>query len=321
MTTPKPDNADALRDPRVDAAWRAASREEPSAALDAAILAAARRGVGARPRSAGDEATTSSRHRWWPLAAAATVAVIAVGIVQRANHEDLGAPGGSAIVSDAPVQLVKQASEPARSDTETAKPAPREASATEAASPAPREASAPSSAGAAAEARRRSDQATPKSGPTGVPPAPAMDAIRRSTPDIAAPAPIRQETGQATAVVVPEPFPAGSPKRDVNGQVGAAPAAPPSVAAGIGAGAPAPPQSPTAKTAGALAEAPRNEAQAPGTGRALMPVADWIALIRRLRAEGHTAEAARELAAFRAAHTDHELLLPQDLRDWRPVEK
>jgi hypothetical protein len=55
--------------------------------------------------------------------------------------------------------------------------------------------------------------------------------------------------------------------------------------------------------------------------RAPLPVADWIALIRRLRAEGNTAEAARELAAFRSAHADHERLLPSDLRDWHPPEK
>jgi hypothetical protein len=52
-----------------------------------------------------------------------------------------------------------------------------------------------------------------------------------------------------------------------------------------------------------------------------LPVADWIALIRRLRAEDKQDEAAKELAAFRAAHPDHEKLLPLDLRDWRPPEK
>jgi hypothetical protein len=55
--------------------------------------------------------------------------------------------------------------------------------------------------------------------------------------------------------------------------------------------------------------------------RAPLPIADWIALIRRLRDEGNRAEAAKELAAFRAAHIDHEKLLPPDLRDWRPPEK
>lgn len=55
--------------------------------------------------------------------------------------------------------------------------------------------------------------------------------------------------------------------------------------------------------------------------RAPLPVADWIALIRRLRDEGNVVDAARELAAFRAAHADHEKLLPPDLRDWHPAEK
>jgi hypothetical protein len=55
--------------------------------------------------------------------------------------------------------------------------------------------------------------------------------------------------------------------------------------------------------------------------RAPLPVPDWIALIRRLREEGQTAEAAKELAAFRIAHADHEKLLPPDLRDWHPVDK
>ena len=56
MTTPKPDDPGAPRDPRLDAAWRAASHEEPPVALDAAILAAARREVGARPQSLGARA-------------------------------------------------------------------------------------------------------------------------------------------------------------------------------------------------------------------------------------------------------------------------
>ena len=62
-------------DDRLDAAWRAASREEPPAVLDDAIRAAARREVGAGPSRA--------RHmRSWPLATAAVVTVFAVGIVQ-----------------------------------------------------------------------------------------------------------------------------------------------------------------------------------------------------------------------------------------------
>jgi hypothetical protein len=73
---------------------------------------------------------------------------------------------------------------------------------------------------------------------------------------------------------------------------------------------------PVAKTA--TANAPH---EARIKDRTPLPVADWIALIRRLRDEGKTPEAARELAAFRTAHADHEKLLPSDLRDWHPAEK
>src|SRR5215472_17870163 len=54
------------RDPRVDAAWRAANRDEPPAALDDAIRAAARRAVEAGPQRKRD------KHWWYPFAAAAT---------------------------------------------------------------------------------------------------------------------------------------------------------------------------------------------------------------------------------------------------------
>src|SRR5437868_5740465 len=63
-------------DPELDATWRAASREQPPTALDDAIRAAARREVGAKPGGFG------AAPRWWPLATAATVAAIAVGIAQ-----------------------------------------------------------------------------------------------------------------------------------------------------------------------------------------------------------------------------------------------
>jgi len=68
-------------DPELDATWRAASREQPPTALDDAIRAAARREVGAKPGGFG------AAPRWWPLAAAATVAAIAVGIVQMTPPE------------------------------------------------------------------------------------------------------------------------------------------------------------------------------------------------------------------------------------------
>jgi hypothetical protein len=71
--------------------------------------------------------------------------------------------------------------------------------------------------------------------------------------------------------------------------------------------------------AGRAADAGADEARAKDRGP--LPVAEWIALIRRLRDEGKSADVAKELAAFRAVHADHEKLLPLDLRNWRPPEK
>ena len=49
------------------------------------------------------------------------------------------------------------------------------------------------------------------------------------------------------------------------------------------------------------------------------PADEWIKLIRRLRAEGKTDEAAKELAAFRAAYKERaDELLPADLRTAKP---
>ena len=46
--TAKPDDRSTLVDPRVAAAWREATGEEPSASVDAAILGAARRAASAK---------------------------------------------------------------------------------------------------------------------------------------------------------------------------------------------------------------------------------------------------------------------------------
>jgi hypothetical protein len=71
------------RDPRVEAAWSAASREEPPSAVDAAVRAAARRAVDAGP------ARKRNKHWWYPLASAAMVAVLAVTIVQLTPPEQV----------------------------------------------------------------------------------------------------------------------------------------------------------------------------------------------------------------------------------------
>jgi hypothetical protein len=70
-------------------------------------------------------------------------------------------------------------------------------------------------------------------------------------------------------------------------------------------------------TAAKLAATPPERARADAAPGAPLPVPEWIALIRRLRDEGRTDDAVKELAAFRRAHPDHRLLLPPDLVDWR----
>jgi hypothetical protein len=350
MTTPATDDP-LPRDPRFDTAWRAASSEAPPPALDAAILAAARREVGARPQSFSAQSAMRARRRWWPLAAAATVAVIAIGVVERAGHDDLVAPpSGSAVVSDMPAQPGKNVAEPAKRAAEA--PAPASA---------PRDAAPGVSGAVSTEARARGDSGV-RQEPLGSQSGSRAEASRRAVsgetaplqkkalPIAGAPAPPekKSESVRSAPPSLPEPFPAAktepgqaaardeaaAPAGEPAGGIEAVPAPPPpaappmerapaaiapaaSFAEGgrLGASAPARP-SPAARSAlGGASQETRSKDRAP------LPVADWIALIRRLRAEGNTAEAARELAAFRAAHADHEKLLPPDLRDWHPTAR
>lgn len=72
-----------IREPDLDAAWRAVSAEEPAVEVDAKILAAAR----VEARVAAAKVRTPRRTPWWmrwqPLAAAAGVAGLAFLVVQR----------------------------------------------------------------------------------------------------------------------------------------------------------------------------------------------------------------------------------------------
>jgi hypothetical protein len=120
MTTPtRPPDDDFSRDPAFDDAWRALSREEPSAALDAAVRAAARREIRAGPQAAarGDARPRRSMPmNWWqPLAVAATLGAIAVGLLQLVTPERIGAPGrDGGVVSDMPATSAARQAESAK---------------------------------------------------------------------------------------------------------------------------------------------------------------------------------------------------------------
>jgi hypothetical protein len=75
-------NGDAERDPRLDRLYREAGRESPPTRLDAAILAAARREAGARPRS-----VSSTLRRWHVPVSVAAVVIVSVTLVILVREE------------------------------------------------------------------------------------------------------------------------------------------------------------------------------------------------------------------------------------------
>jgi hypothetical protein len=357
VTTRGPDD---LRDPRLDAAWRAASRDEPPPALDDAIRAAARREIGAGPRRADAPAAVPEALRperwWWPLAAAATIGAIAIGLLQLAGPDHVaGTASDKAIVSDLPAAPAKATKQDAAPREETRVPA---APPVTPAAPAPAATPPPAASG---EARER---VAPVQAPAADPPGLRKDAaavggrderIAANSPAPPPPAgraePERQSTGIAKpAPPIAEPFPADMAKRESKdaradavapsvGAVASPPAAAPPAeadAAGYASGklaqaqstAGAPKSQPTRRaqeSVAARAPAPAALADAAPDARAKvapkLPVPDWIALIRRLRDEGRIDEATKELAAFRDAYADHERLLPPDLRAWKPAPR
>jgi hypothetical protein len=137
-------------DPELDATWRAASREQPPAALDDAIRAAARREVGAKPGGFG------AAPRWWPLAAAATVAAIAVGIVQMTPPEQV-TPGTNTAANNATTDAAQRNVKP-DSDTSNANKPQREAPGPAAAPEALRDASKPTAEERRLGAGRKDDR-------------------------------------------------------------------------------------------------------------------------------------------------------------------
>jgi hypothetical protein len=312
------------RDPALDAAWREHSTELPSAAMDAAILGAAHRAVKSGPRDAGKIAAEStSPQRWWmPLAAAATIGAVALGILQTMPQQDsVTTPA----VSDAPA--------PAR--------APERASVAPSAPPA---ASAPSGPRDDLQAASRKQapvavaEPIASSAPAAGPAKPAAKVAMAAAKDNVAP-----PSPQMTAAPAPQPFPAEkkaeSMESDVKDRARAAPklATAPLATAET---APAPPAAAATMSESARTDVrQRNEAMPPApmaTGAvalgktaarmdaAAAPAVDvdaWIARIRKLHDEGKLPDAAKELIAMRAAVPDADAHLPRELRAWAATVK
>ena len=210
------------RDVALARAWRAQSADTPPAALDAMILAAAHRAVGSGPRDAATLTAEATRPQRWrmPLAAAATIGVVAIGILQVAPQtpvdtligerasvaEQVTSPASPAATVTTTL-AARDASTPAPKMAPTAPgpsspapmslPAARVSSAADAAKSAV--APAQSSAAVAGDESRKED-----SRGTVALPSPAPAAPPRASSEV------RQQTAPAAAMPspAPEPFPA-----------------------------------------------------------------------------------------------------------------
>ena len=323
------------RDPRVDAAWRAANRDEPPAHLDDAIRAAARRAVESGPHRKRD------KHWWYPFAAAATVAVIAVGLLQLTPPEQVTptiVPEVPKVAqqntASAPVSPSASAASDAASGTPASSPARPDSSSQTSNAFAPKAPPVVAKKEAAVDERARlagalqSEQKPQRQLDAAEKPARVPE--QESARNIAVPASPPAEAPRRS-----EPFPAAKPesaaRRDAavsaqtqsraraeEAEAGAPPpAAPPSAASPGAAGGAllkqkrAEPQSALAKDA--LEAIPR-------ASTAPRSVEDWIKLIRQLKGEGRIEEATKEIAAFRSAYGERaDSLLPADLRALSPT--
>jgi hypothetical protein len=310
------------RDRRLDAAWSAASREEPPPSLDAAIRAAARRAVDAAPRPKRD------KHWWYPLATAATVAMLAVGILQLTPPEQV-APTIVANMTVTPREANKDVARPvAPADTKIVEPSAAITAPSPAATPSPP---------AQAPARRAREVATGSvAGERAPAPASESDTLKESLeakrelasqdkfasakPDAAAANTTPTPSAAAPAPVAPprsEPFPAAAapePRRDAYTDERKAAANEPA-----GAAAPQVARSAAGSSAEEGQMGDRTAAAKVATVKAkegaARSVEEWIKRIRDLKNAGRQDEAAKELAAFRNEYGERaDALLPADLR-------
>jgi hypothetical protein len=222
----------AERDPGLDRLYRSTGREEPPARLDAAILAAAHREAGARPR-----AVTSLLRRWQVPVSIAAVIVQSVSLVTLVKEEGGGqlvpptppsrpsAPPASELARTAPAPAPAEAERPRpsasapadpivepRRDAPTGAPAATDGLARDALGEATGPSSAQQGAGAAASgvAGRPQPQPFPDAA---IPPAPGrLDAVppAASGEDRAERAPAAAERNAAPVAAAPAPEPARS---------------------------------------------------------------------------------------------------------------
>jgi hypothetical protein len=339
---------DDLRDDRFDEAWKRASSETPSSALDDAIRAAARREVGARPHDIASVPEATRPERWWfPLAAAATIGAIAIGLLQITTPDKLASVDERRPVSDIPPGAKETAApraEPAATPPGPAAPAtPPPPAAPPTASRESLAKQAPAQSNTRVDESKRDRQLPRRQTPAPQEQAPApsvSSAAPAAAPSLGATAPAAPP---ATLAAEPQAFPAARDEARLAAPA-PAPASPaskkteaanePSIVAqsapversSRGAAlAPKPmlkSQADKSESAGdsvdSAASGTLDAVSARAKMRASLPTEQWIVLMRRLLNEQHFDELAKELAAFRTLHADANALLPEDLRNFQP---
>jgi hypothetical protein len=306
------------RDPTLEAAWRAQSRETTTPALDDKILAAAHRAVASRPHA---PQATRPQQWWMPLAAAAVIGVIAIGLVQLTPPDLDTTVSQAPPATNAPVDAVKSIQEDKFRELQKKQKEADAASTAnvQPATPPP----APDIVRKVAPAPKPSVATVPVPEKPMEQRAGKLEAERRAEPFPAAPPASRTEAmeenkranaARDAATFVPEPQRQAAESIERKDDRVAGAAAPPPAAA------PAPIAQPQ-MAARMRAQSDAGVAGSIATGdfkeRARDPDA-WIARIRKLRDDGNVSEALRELREFRALVADAEKRLPPDLRDWKP---
>ena len=280
------------RNPGLDRLYRAAGHEEPPARLDAAILAAARREVGARPHS-----LSSGLRRWRVPVSIAAVVVLSVSLVTLVKEEGgeqlLQAPSEAAPSSPPVAQLAKPDQptlvlpDGALMRERVAVPAP--------ARPARREdagAGAPAAIGGAAEGNI-----------SGGSPSASQGATSEVAADMAAkPQPFRD-----SASMVERSIPATPPASPAEDLAARAPAVAERRAAPMAA-PPAPDPAGARLMTQARKEAtPADDKLPVWHGLEKEPPQKWIERIAELKRQQRAAEAETMLAEFRRRFPDHPL--------------
>jgi hypothetical protein len=279
-------NGGAERDPRLERLYREAAHEAPPAHLDAAILAAARREVGSRPRS-----VASALRRWHVPVSIAAVVVVSVTLVILVREEEMAERPMQAPVPAAATPAERAA---APQTPPTPEEATRKAARLRSAAPEPQRQELRDDVKFSAALGKREDSSRAESGP---PPSSGVAAVVPPEP---------------SAKPLPEPFRAASPGL---AEERAAPAAADSVVAGRLESAPAAAKEPDRPAPGAqrgMSATQEMTVRAIGKSRPAIwegfekePPEKWLARIEELRKQSRSAEAEEMLAEFKRRFPEH----------------